>query len=103
MSERYLVLTSFHLLILSVDHTKKAFVYEVKHKNPSAPCIHAHFHNGPNVSLLAALAYALLKESLLLGAMPRARLRMELTCSGPTSQGRHFTDFSGALAHFLRQ
>ncbi|XP_042739231.1 probable pleckstrin homology domain-containing family N member 1 [Lagopus leucura] len=28
MSERYLVLTSFHLLILSVDHTKKAFVYE---------------------------------------------------------------------------
>ncbi|NXL95314.1 ARHG7 factor, partial [Alectura lathami] len=28
MCERYVVLTSFHLLILSVDHTKKAFVYE---------------------------------------------------------------------------
>ncbi|NXC46651.1 ARHG7 factor, partial [Penelope pileata] len=28
MRERYIVLTSFHLLILSVDHTKKAFVYE---------------------------------------------------------------------------
>ncbi|XP_021273388.1 uncharacterized protein LOC110408703 [Numida meleagris] len=28
MSECYLVLTSFHLLILSVDHTNKAFVYE---------------------------------------------------------------------------
>ncbi|OXB61000.1 hypothetical protein ASZ78_001265 [Callipepla squamata] len=28
MSERYLVLISFQLLILSVDHTKKAFVYE---------------------------------------------------------------------------
>ncbi|NXJ64912.1 ARHG7 factor, partial [Rostratula benghalensis] len=28
MCERYLVLFSFHLLILSVDHRKKAFVYE---------------------------------------------------------------------------
>ncbi|NXJ90517.1 ARHG7 factor, partial [Corythaixoides concolor] len=28
MCERYIVLSSFHLLILSVDHTKKAFVYE---------------------------------------------------------------------------
>ncbi|NWW88237.1 ARHG7 factor, partial [Rhynochetos jubatus] len=28
MCERYIVLSSSHLLILSVDHTKKAFVYE---------------------------------------------------------------------------
>ncbi|NXS93462.1 ARHG7 factor, partial [Jacana jacana] len=28
MCERYLVLSSFHLLILSVDHRKKAFAYE---------------------------------------------------------------------------
>ncbi|NXI71049.1 ARHG7 factor, partial [Anseranas semipalmata] len=28
MCERYIVLASFHLLILSVDHIKKAFVYE---------------------------------------------------------------------------
>ncbi|NXW05853.1 ARHG7 factor, partial [Fregetta grallaria] len=28
MCECYIVLSSFHLLILSVDHTKKAFVYE---------------------------------------------------------------------------
>lgn len=34
MCERYVVLASLHLLILSVDHTKKTFVYEVKHKNP---------------------------------------------------------------------
>lgn len=34
MCECYVVLASLHLLILSVDHTKKAFVYEVKLKNP---------------------------------------------------------------------
>lgn len=33
MCECYVVLSSSHLLILSVDRTKKAFVYEVKHKN----------------------------------------------------------------------
>ncbi|NXE55312.1 ARHG7 factor, partial [Casuarius casuarius] len=33
MCECYIVLFSFHLLILSVDHTKKIFVYEVKHKD----------------------------------------------------------------------
>ncbi|NXG32858.1 ARHG7 factor, partial [Dromaius novaehollandiae] len=33
MCECYIVLFSFHLLILSVDHTKKIFVYEIKHKD----------------------------------------------------------------------
>jgi len=95
MCERYIVLSSSHLLILSVDRTKKALVYEVKRKKPFVCCIRVHIQDFLNVSVLIALACT--KWVPTLSALRRGRLRMEQTRRSYQPRQRHFTEFSGAL------